>query len=80
MWQIEGGENGQICLELRVDLRDDVEIKCSENFLKFMKMILKRSPNNGEYRSLTVHLLLPKKASSILTGLHSVVLSTKRIL
>lgn len=32
-------------------LRDDMEIKCNGNFLKYVKMILMRSPNNGEDQS-----------------------------
>ena len=43
----------------------------SENFLKYMKAIFMKSPNDGGNGVLTFHLFSPNEAFSTGTGLHS---------
>lgn len=53
-------------------LGDDMEISCSGNFLKYMKVILIRCPNIGGDEVPTGHPLSAKEASNTVTEMHSV--------
>lgn len=57
------GESVRGCLELGRHLICIMEIQNSENFLKSMKVVLKRIPSCRRYRVPTGHLFQPGKAS-----------------
>lgn len=67
------------CGERQLDLRGGIEISCSQNFLKYMKTILMKSPNNEGYRVPTVYFLSPNEASNSKTGLHWLELLVKGV-
>lgn len=57
-------------------LKGSKEAYCSWNFLKYMKVIIKKFPNN--WGVPTGYLLPPNKASITRTGLHQIELLYKR--
>ena len=59
-------------------LRNLMETYCSENFLKYTKVILMKPPNI-EGNRVPVNHLSPNEASSRRTGLHSIKLLVKLI-
>lgn len=50
------------------NLRGDMETKCNGNFLKYMKGILMKQPNDRRERDPIGHLLSTKEASSAQTS------------
>ena len=58
---------------------EEVETYCNGNFLKYMKVILMKSPNNVGSEVPTGHLSSPSEAFSSRTGLYPIELLAKGI-
>lgn len=74
----EGG-NEETDSGIEVHLRDGMKTYHTGNFLKYMKVNLRRSPINGGHGVPIGHLLSPNESSNSGTGFHSIELLAKGV-